>query len=203
MATKCLIVLNPLIQQMLDEDAYSKLLDEIKAWGHQPTDSAPGIAEVKRQYQECLFETKTFPVIDSRCPKIRKMLIEEFPDLMELRAPIDPILVTGAKIRRKECGNKNIEMVIVTPCEAFSYIHLSNTRMITWREFKGLIHFYPPQKMLDESPVPLGFFDSLGVKVYGASGEENCRKLLTDMPSDAELLELLWCEGGCHKGDGL
>jgi hypothetical protein len=55
--------------------------------------------------------------------------------------------------------------------------------------------------------VPPGFFNELkdksGIEIYEKSGEDNCRKLLSNIPPEAQLLELLWCKEGCHKGDGL
>lgn len=208
---KILVVLNPVIQRILNEQDYQSLLDRIKnRCGHLVADSTPGITEVKKLYQKWLARSDKFPVIDSRCPAIIKMIKNEFPGLIELLAPIDPILITGAKMRLEEFKNEADILSIVSPCRSFivdfeldNKLKFAKTLIVPWRMFKVSVDFFAPQKKIENSPVPLGFFDNLGVKVYSASGKENCKKLLKNYPTDAELLELLWCEGGCHNGDGL
>lgn len=201
---KKVVVLNPLIEKLLNNQDYRFLLDELEYWRFLVTDPTPGIAEVRERYRQYIKETLQSPVIDSRCPYIVNMICEEFPHLEGLLAPIDPILITGAEMRRKEFGEKDTELYIVAPCKGFEKYTTSNRLVYTWQDFKGqVIHFYPLQKLPESSPVPLGFFNELEAKVYSASGKENCQKLLANYSKDAELLELLFCDGGCHKGDGL
>jgi iron only hydrogenase large subunit-like protein len=204
-------VLNPVIQKILNEKGYQSLLDHIKdRCGHLIADSMPGISEVKKRYQKWLIRTDKFPVIDSRCPAIVKMIKKEFPELTESLAPIDPILITGAKMRLKEFKDEADVLTIISPCFSFAMdfeldneLKFAKTIITPWYLFKISIDFNVPQEKIENSPVPPGFFNYLGVRVYEASGENECRKLLSNIPDNAQLLELLLCKNGCHKGDGL
>lgn len=201
---KTLLFFNPIIKKLLEEDDYRALFEKFELLGIDVRDSTPGITRVREEYKKLINETQQLPVIDSRCPYVVDMVREEFPNLENLLAKIDPILITSAEIEREKLGG-DVELNVVAPCKGFErYTDPEKKRYVcTWQMFKELANFYPPQKTPGSSPVPLGFFDELGVKVYSASGEENCRKLLAKYPKDAQLLELLFCEEGCHKGDGL
>ena len=204
-------ILNPLIRNLLEREDYQKLLEKLDAQGYRVIDLYDDLKKVKKivlqKYADWLSKTSKFPVIDSRCPRIRKLLIYEFPHLMDFWAPILPILITGAELKIEELKSRNIEVsgYLVSPCKEFTrwFFSKEDIIIVTWQEFKNLISFYPPQRLLTQTPVPKGFFNDLEVKVYGETGENECRKLLSRIPADAQLLELLWCEGGCHRGDGL
>jgi iron only hydrogenase large subunit-like protein len=203
-----LVVLNPVIKMIIGEHNYEKTIEMIinKSW--LAADVSPGKEAVKKDYK-ALFYKPGRPIIDSRCPAIIELVKQNFPHLDKSLAPINPILVTGARIRKKELedsGYDIVKVIAATPCSDFcrNNHRWPDLEMITWKDFqKKVLGVSFPRNELKESPVPLGFFNDLGVKVYSASGEENCRCLLSDIPPDAKLLELLWCKGGCHKGDGL
>jgi hypothetical protein len=208
------VFLNPLIKGLMNERDYTRLFQRIRKKGMWPFDPFAVLEKAKitvlNSYREELERRRKgkgvagLPIIDSRCPAIRDYLIDkEFPHLTKLTAPIHPILITGAIIVRQSFGYLCPEIIVVSPCRAFKDYCLKGVKIRTWVEFREMLGFFPSQKKLEQTPIPLGFFKDLGAKIYGASGEENCRRLLAEMPSDAALLELLWCEGGCHKGDGL
>ena len=213
---KRLVVLNPLIEKLLSPENMAvlkeKLSKDFKA--DFIRDASPGIEKVKEEYQklakgEGIYEMYGHqkPIIDSRCPYITHFMVERYhKHLKSYLAPIDSILITGAEIQRKELNIDPLQLIVVTPCNAFRVFNdpIENRAIITWKGLKNILDFHPPQKNLDESPVPPGFFNYLEeIKIYSASGEEECEKLLSNIPDDADLLELLYCPGGCHRGDGL
>lgn len=54
------------------------------------------------------------------------------------------------------------------------------------------------------SPIPPGFFDGLGLKTVSITGEKEIRNYLRNGISDeVQLVEMLFCNEGCHNGDGI
>lgn len=196
-----LVVLNPLIHGILETQDYNALMENLHTKGFIVADAAPGKVKVKEEYRRCVANANNFPVIDSRCPYVADMVRREFNPLEHLLAPIDPILITGAKMRKEEFDADLT--YVVSPCEGFERYNEDFMLIHTWRQFRTDINFRYARRALESTPVPIGFFNDLDVKLISASGEAACRRLLSDYPSDAKLLELLHCEGGCHKGDGL
>ena len=75
---------------------------------------------------------------------------------------------------------------------------------ISWKKFIENIGEEPRRIVIKDSPIPLGFFDDLGIKVDSISGEEEIKKYLLNIKDkDARLIEMLYCENGCHNGDGI
>jgi iron only hydrogenase large subunit-like protein len=200
-----LVVLNPVIKSMVDSENYRKLIEIIREWDFRVTDSLPGIKAVKNKYREFLQSSPPYPVIDSRCPRIEHLILNEYAHLTRSLAPIHPILIEGSILRQKEYGEKRV--IIVAPCEIFKVYSSRPFKVMTWLEFQEFIQFYPPQQRAKSAPIPLGFFDflakELGIRIEKASGRKSCRDLLANFSPDTHLLELLWCKGGCHRGDGL
>ena len=59
-------------------------------------------------------------------------------------------------------------------------------------------------KMLDESPIPPGYFNSLDAKVTSLSGEENIVSYFkNNLHKKDDLVEMLYCTNGCNNGDGV
>jgi iron only hydrogenase large subunit-like protein len=206
-----MVVLNPVIESMLGK-RYLELISLLESKGYFVENSKRGIEYVRTFYGLNLFFINDTCQIDSRCPKITELIVNDFPYLLKRISTITPILITGAYMAFAEFLEKNpnsiVDLTIISPCEIMrAYEKMNNgTKIITWKKFKEIEEIEIPENKLDESPVPLGFFNSkalLGEKIYSASGEKDCKKLLSNIPKNANLLELLWCEGGCHKGDGL
>lgn len=212
MERKDLVVLNPVIEGLLG-DNYQELITELEGSGAYVGDSKKGISVVRELYGKRVDSTSTL-VIDSRCPSVVDIVRREFEDLTCHLVSINPILITGALIAYEECRAKHkdeeIDLIVVTPCNALANYDLeqlpSGTRLITWSNFVRERKLHYSTEVLDESPVPLGFFGSLEVEVVGASGEKEVRRTLGDFGNialDCGILELLYCNGGCHRGDGL
>lgn len=206
---KKLVVLNPLIEKLLSPEDMAILKEKlIKYFGADfVKDASPGIERVKELYKKYVIEVSEppKPIIDSRCPAITHFMMQKYKHLKSFLAPVNPILITGAEIRRKEIRG-NTKLIVIAPCYAFEVYNNPKAyrTIVTWEKVKLYLNFHPPQKDLSESPVPPGFFNYLEeMKIYSASGKKECEELLSNIPSDADLLELLYCPGGCHRGDGL
>ena len=56
----------------------------------------------------------------------------------------------------------------------------------------------------EDSPIPPGFFDSLGLEMDSLTGRGPIEAYLSaGGRAEARLVELLYCENGCHNGDGV
>lgn len=211
---KELIVLNPVVEGLLGNN-YQRFVGDLEISGAYVMDSKGGISVVRKLYGEQVNgNLGNIPLIDSRCPDVVAMVRRDFGDLTCHLAQISPILITGALMAYEECKARHlgeeIDLTIVTPCNAFSnYVSEelpSETRLITWKDFVEERGFNYDKQVLDRSPVPLGFFDSLGMKVVGASGKDevtDALKQFNELSSDVNILELLYCHEGCHRGNGL
>ena len=58
--------------------------------------------------------------------------------------------------------------------------------------------------LLDESPIPPGYFKSLDAKISSVSGKENIENhFKMSLHKQDELIEMLYCHNGCNNGDGV
>lgn len=128
---------------------------------------------------------------------------------------IEPILLHCAREitgRPELWGEKKI---ITTPCQALAdagnELGLSDTEFIPWNR---LLERLEPSRWpgdgnrlkagtLEESPIPPGFFSSLG-EVDSVTGPDAVERYLgRECWKGVKLVELLYCDGGCHNGDGV
>ena len=128
---------------------------------------------------------------------------------------IEPILLHCAREiagRPELWGEKKI---ITTPCQALAdagnELGLSDTEFIPWnRLLERLEPSLGPGDgnhlkagTLEESPIPPGFFSSLG-EVDSVTGPDAVERYLgRECWKGVKLVELLYCDGGCHNGDGV
>lgn len=128
---------------------------------------------------------------------------------------IEPILLHCAREiagRPELWGEKKI---ITTPCQALAdagnELGLSDTEFIPWNRL--LERLEPSCRpgtgnrlkagALEESPIPPGFFSSLG-EVDSVTGPDAVERYLgRECWKGVKLVELLYCDGGCHNGDGV
>ena len=100
--------------------------------------------------------------------------------------------------------------IITTPCESLADYgnrkQLADTEFISWKVF--LDQLDPERKIpiqsLEVSPIPLGYFSDLKVRVSSLSGKENIENYFKmKLHREDELVEMLYCHHGCHNGDGV
>lgn len=213
---KQLVWLNPVVENMV-KNKYPDLLSKLHAHQYQAVKGADDVSQdILKCYGELVSNTKLRPVIDSRCPRVIKLILDNFPQLAANLAPIDSILISRAKAlydREVKPDSGWTRLTIVTPCTDLvnhgENVFGEKLRFVTWNEFAQEIGFAEYPK-IETSPIPLGFFDPLEIAVLKASGELQIRQLLAlctnneeNEPARADLLELLYCPDGCHNGDGL
>ena len=86
------------------------------------------------------------------------------------------------------------------------YLRYGKSDKSSWKEFiKNLnSHDKSMVRMLDESPIPPGYFNSLEAKVSSLSGEENIVSYFkNNLHKEDDLVEMLYCTNGCNNGDGV
>ncbi len=159
---------------------------------------------VKNKFREkCLNSDKC--IIDSRCPKIYDYIDKNNDDYEY--ANINPILIEtaiGLKARIKN------NIIITTPCIALAdfgnSLNLEGLTFKTWRDFikeNNISLDKNKKKKLNDSPIPLGFFKGFD-NVYSVSGAKNIFKVFKNkLYVNSKLLEALYCDKGCHNGDGI
>lgn len=164
---------------------------------------------VKEKYNETLKSTEK-TLLDQRCPLAIDTISEYINDEDTLIPQIDPILIhCGIELANRE-DLKGKKKIITTPCESLASYgnkkNLEDTVFISWKDFiKNLnSHNKSMVRLLDESPIPPGYFDSLEAKVTSLSGEENIVSYFeNNLHKKDDLVEMLYCTNGCNNGDGV
>ncbi len=200
--------LNPVIGTMLGSDL-SNLEDCLEQRGDTPVQIPNLGLVVLEKYQSKLGQGL---LIDARCPEAVNFIEKSFPELVRYVASIEPILIHGTRyLAEKHLANLEDELVMVTPCTAFSERYGEkfppNISFIPWNIFAESITGWKTNQKPEATPVPPGFFNTLSAQVFEATGEEEIRSLLSEKPwenaQEPILIELLYCPGGCHTGDGM
>lgn len=201
------IFINPVVDNMYIKEELDELLFnngylrvEVKNDWHKI---------VKEKYNEALKSTEK-TILDRRCP-LAIDIIDEYIDDQDVFIPqIDPILIhCGIEIANRE-DLKGKKKVITTPCESLASYgnkkNLEDTVFISWKEFIKTLNLYEKikVKLLDNSPIPVGYFNSLEGKISSISGEENIQEYFkNNLHKEKDLVEMLYCTNGCNNGDGV
>ncbi len=201
------IFINPVVGNMYQKEELDKLLLDNGYIRVEVENDWHGI--VKEKYDNMLKSTdKT--LLDRRCPlaidTIGKYIDENDIFIHE----IDPILIhCGIEISNRE-DLKGKKKIITTPCESLASYgndkNLEDTLFISWKQFINELNKDKEIKvnMLDESPIPPGYFDSLDAKVSSISGKENIENHFKNgLHKEDDLVEMLYCTNGCNNGDGV
>ncbi|PHV70229.1 hypothetical protein CS063_11200 [Sporanaerobium hydrogeniformans] len=201
------IFINPVIDQMyVKEELDETLLQN----GYQRVEVETDWHKlVKQKYNEILKQTK-LTVLDKRCPKVMEV-INPYLNHEKLLVPaIEPILIHCAIELAGREDLRNQKKIITTPCESLaSYgnkIGLEDTEFISWKVFLKKINLHRPVqvKVLGASPIPPGYFKTLEAKISSISGKENIESYFKmNLYKQDELVEMLYCQNGCHNGDGV
>lgn len=201
------IFINPVVDNMYIKDELDELLFnngykrvEVKTDWHKI---------VKEKYDKIMNQTE-LTVIDKRCPMAVDTIKPYMNEKEVLDHEIEPILIhCGIEIANRE-DLKGQKKVITTPCESLANqgnrLNLEDTTFISWKEFiNDLDKEKKVQgKLLEDSPIPLGYFNSLEAKVSSISGKEVIENHFKNKLYDGhDIVEMLYCEGGCNSGDGV
>lgn len=201
------IFINPVVDKMYIKE---KLNDALIQNGYQRIEVKTDWHKiVKEKYNEMLKQTK-LTILDKRCPKAIETMSPYLNDQEMLKPSIEPILIHCAIELAVREDLKNYKKIITTPCESLaSYgnkLGLEDTEFISWKEF--LKHLDPnkeiPIKLLNESPIPPGYFKGLDAKISSISGKDNIENhFKMNLYKQDDLIEMLYCHNGCNNGDGV
>ena len=201
------IFINPVVGNMYKKEELDELL--LKNGYSRVEVETDWHKIVKEKYNETLKSTEK-TLLDQRCPLDIDTISEYINDEDTLIPQIDPILIhCGIELANRE-DLKGKKKIITTPCESLASYgnkkNLEDTVFISWKEFiKNLnSHNKSMVRLLDESPIPPGYFDSLEAKVTSLSGEENIVSYFkNNLHKKDDLVEMLYCTNGCNNGDGV
>ncbi len=204
--------INPVAERMTDRAALAELwkrhhLEPVYCrtdWG----------ADVKSAYYDAAVaaEREGRTLADARCPLAAKLVRELKQELGERAAaltlaPIEPILLHCARELAQRRELQDGEKWITTPCQALARqgnaLGLAGVRFLTWRALCRELG-ERPGRALKESPIPPGFFQNMGLRTGSVTGRERIEEFVRSGAwRGLQLAELLYCPGGCHRGDGV
>lgn len=206
------IWINPVVEAMAGS-LYPEIQHQITAKGFTVVSCSSGLATVRQEYLQCLQANAGRPTIDTRCPLIRTVIDRDYPALKPFQADVMPILMVCAQDLYEmvvQPRQSNADLTMVTPCSSLAELgnaKLGNiARFLTWTDFcreQGLSFSLP---RASSSPIPPGYFQFPEYRIVEANGPVSVKQLLDETAKDAgnaDLLELLYCDGGCHNGDGV
>lgn len=200
------IWINPVARAMY---GYENIKNILEAKGFMCVEAQHDWSGIVREKYGDAVRTKTGgTVVDGRCPKAYQMVKQQFCDKNLRFEDIQPILIhTAIDLSQDERYQKKKKW-ITTPCQCLADegngLHLENTEFMTWREFMRIHHIPLQAVQLQASPIPPGFFAGLPARVNSMTKEN----VITDYFAAGayekdDLVELLYCQNGCHNGDGI
>lgn len=196
------VLINPVTDRMTDPEELEKALCAHRL--QRVTCRENWTRRVLEEYSAVL-RTEKKTVLDTRCPMAVELVRALHIDRIR-EAPVLPILLHCAKELSERKDLQEGEIVVTTPCRALAeqgnHFKLPRTVFITAREFLDRIEYHSV-KQLDCSPIPPGFFDSLGTVTVTATGLREITDKAVLLPPETRLFEVLFCPGGCHNGDGV
>ena len=202
---KKLVWLNPVVKSIYELAALKKSLQD-KGFSVMECEKDHANS-VKNAYKNSLAQKKL--IFDSRCPRAVKFIRANFKEQAAFISNLNPILIESAlelsaKLKEGEW------LYVTTPCEDLAELgrelNLARTTFLTWKSFREQNAINLKMRSIEQSPVPPGFFTNLGVKTLSLSSKEKIENALSYKFSELknyQIIELLYCENGCHNGDGL
>ena len=202
---KKLVWLNPVVKSIYELAALKKSLQD-KGFSVMECEKDHANS-VKNAYKNSLAQKKL--IFDSRCPRAVNFIRANFKEQAALISNLNPILIEStlelsAKLKDDEW------LYVTTPCEDLAELgrglNLARTTFLTWKSFREQNAINLKMRSIEQSPIPPGFFTNLGVKTLSLGSKEKIQNTLSYKFSELknyQIIELLYCENGCHNGDGL
>lgn len=202
---KKLVWLNPIVKSIYDFESLKKLLED-KGFSIVEC-KKDHVKNVKTAYKNQL-KFKNL-ILDSRCPRAVNFIRSNFKEHSSQISKLNPILIESA-LELSANLKHDEHLFITTPCEDLAKLgrelNLTQTTFLTWKDFKELNEINLSTNKINLSPIPVGFFENLGIKTLSLSGEEKIQNAFSykfNELKNYQIIELLHCENGCHNGDGL
>ena len=202
---KKLVWLNPVVKNIYDFAALKEILQDK---GFSVVECEKDHAQsVKNAYKNGLAQSEL--IFDSRCPRAVNFIRANFKEQAAFISNLNPILIESAT----ELNSKLKEdewLYVMTPCEDLAglgmELNLERTTFLTWKSFREQNAINLKMRSIEQSPIPPGFFANLGAKTLSLDSKEKIENALSYKFSELKnyrIIELLYCENGCHNGDGL
>ena len=202
---KKVVWLNPVVKNIYDFAALKEILQD-KGFSVAECEK-DHVKSVKNAYKNALTQSEL--IYDSRCPRAVNFIRANFKEQADLISNLNPILIESAlelsaKLKEDEW------LYVTTPCEDLAELgrglNLARTTFLTWKSFREQNAINLNMRSIEQSPIPPGFFTNLDVKTLSLSSKEKIENALSYKFSELknyQIIELLYCENGCHNGDGL
>ena len=202
---KKLVWLNPVVKNIYD---FAALKENLQDKGFNVVECEKDhVQNVKNEYKNALVQREL--IFDSRCPRAVNFIRANFKEQAALISNLNPILIESAM----ELSSKLKEdewLYVTTPCEDLAELgrglNLERTTFLTWKSFREQNAINLKMHNIEQSPIPPGFFTTLGVKTLSLGSKERIQNALSYKFRELknyQIIELLYCENGCHNGDGL
>ena len=202
---KKVVWLNPVVKNIYDFAALKEILQD-KGFSVVECEK-DHVKSVKNAYKNALVKNEI--IFDSRCPRAVNFIRANFKEQAPFISNLNPILIEST-IELSTKLKEDEWLYVTTPCEDLAELgrglNLERTTFLTWRSFREQNEINLEMKRLGASPIPPGFFTNLGVKTLSLSSKEKIENALSYKFSELKnyrIIELLYCENGCHNGDGL
>ena len=202
---KKLVWLNPVVKSIYELAALKKSLQD-KGFSVMECEKDHANS-VKNAYKNALAQKEL--IFDSRCPRAVNFIRANFKEQAALISNLNPILIESA-IELSAKLKEDEWLYVTTPCEDLAQLgmglNLERTTFLTWKSFREQNAINLKMRSIEQSPIPPGFFTNLGVKTLSLSSKEKIENALSYKFSELknyQIIELLYCENGCHNGDGL
>lgn len=211
------ILINPVTKQMYEEDFLTRFLAR---HGYEPVECQENWGTIVLEKYRLEVERiragrdgagrrnpPPSTVCDVRCPKAAQRL-RALDNRAGLVVPdIEPILLHCAREISSRPALMGKKKLITTPCEALAAagnrLGLADTEFLSWNTFLERLGERPEGTILKSSPIPPGFFDSIGKSACVTGAKEIESYLQEQGWKGVKIVELLECSGGCHRGDGV
>ena len=187
---KKVVWLNPVVKKIYDFAALKEILQN-KGFSVVECEK-DHVKSVKNAYKNALVKNEL--IFDSRCPRAVNFIRANFKE--------QAAFISNLK--------EDEWLYVTTPCEDLAELgmglNLARTTFLTWRSFREQNAINLKTRSIEQSPIPPGFFTNLGVKTLSFSSKEKIENALSYKFSELksyQIIELLYCENGCHNGDGL
>ncbi len=161
---------------------------------------------VKDRYRQEIADSKK-TILDMRCPKAVDYIKNNFPVEEYVFPDIEPILLHCAREVQRYLSEYD-ELIVITPCKELAVsgnnLELKNTTFLPFTDLRKRATLDLIPKELEESPIPPGFFSKISKKSIMLTGQDQIHAFFSKSQKiNAEVIELLYCPQGCHKGPGV
>lgn len=195
------LFLNPVVWVKNEKETLHKLLQSLGYIVVFPVHQH--IEDIKAEYRSYDQKIKD-KIVDIRCPKAKQLALDLSKEPLYVPS-VHPILIRSSlELYNTYVIDENCYLDIVTPCASLknygNKLGLKHLQYLTWREFQEKHQLQLNQKVLQNSPIPPDFFDVDNKAVL--NNEEEIRRFFAKKRKE-HVVEMLFCDHGCHNGDGI